>query len=1435
MLVSIVLVLESLIQLLASLLALRLLRVTGWRWAWSLIAFALFLMVLRRGLPIFAANHIHLASGTLGYELLGLAISVLLAIGLWKFSPYFIDARNTASDLARSNESLMSNNLVLNTTNDELNATTEELEAACCNLEKSTAELRNSERALAEAQRMAEIGSWELDIATGTAKWSANMYRVMDVEPGDPAVRTVEYFAEHLVHPADRERVLGILQAAVANSQSYEVQYRITWRDGSEHFIHARGEPVPPVAGQPAKMRGTLQDFTAARRIEAALETLNEQLSGTNEELNATNEELGATNQELATTNENLRATAEELEAAYSDLEKSTAELHSSENKYRTLMENLPQKIFVKDRNSVFVNANSNFAADMGLPLEQLIGTTDYDYYPADLADKYCADDRRIMDQGRTVELEERYLKDGQLLWIQTVKTPFHNEDGEIVGIQGIFWDITERKQAELALKESRDKLDAALASMTDAVFISDTAGNFIEFNDAFASFHKFQNKEECAKTFAEYPDLLDVFMNTGELAPVEMWAVPRALRGEVGVNVEYSLRRKDTGDKWVGSYSFAPIRDEAGAIVGSVVVGRDITEYKHSQQALLTAMERLKLAQLAANTGVWDWNVVTGEIEWTEQMFRLFGLDQAADPASFNAWKQTLHPDDALAAELKIMQALQDQTELENEYRVLLPGGQLRWIFSAGRGIYDPAGKPVRMIGTCVDITARKLAEEELVTLNEQLSSTNEELSATNEELAVTNQELHATSKELESAYGELEQTNDQLQVSETRYRRLFESAKDGILILDAETGIVVDVNPFITQLLGYSREQIEGKHIWDLGVFKDIAASEDHFLELQRQEFVRYEDLPLETAAGRRIAMEFVSNVYLVNGQKVIQCNIRDISERVEAAAQLRQSEEEYRILYSSSQDALMTFAPPTWGFTSGNQSALAMFEAENLEEFTANSPVSLSPVRQPDGRFSADVSKEMVEQALRDGFAHFEWVHKRLSGEEFPADVLLTRLERDGSPFIQATVRDLTEKRALQASVAQSDRLATMGMLAAGVAHEINNPLTYVLYNNECLVEELPKVASVMQRCYSGLREHIGEEGLSQIVGGSEGTSWPDKLDELVSFAREASQGTRRIKEIVRSLGAFSRVEQNDLTRIDMNYSIECAINMAHNEIKYRARLVKNLGLLPAVMATEGKLSQVFLNLLINAAHAIDSGDMHNDCITIRTWAMDSNVFAEVADTGKGISPEHLKHIFDPFFTTKEVGAGTGLGLAISKSIITSFGGDIQAESPEGMGARFIVRLPAALAVQEQLGINPAPAPHVVTTKGRLMVVDDEEAIRVMLERALLKEHQVVCAASGDAARGILQQDGAFDLILCDLMMPGISGMELHEWLVTHNPTLANKMVFLTGGVFTPSASEYLARVGNLKIEKPFDMYELKHLVMEKVLQNQSSGQPASGGAR
>ena len=520
---------------------------------------------------------------------------------------------------------------------------------------------------------------------------------------------------------------------------------------------------------------------------------------------------------------------------------------------------------------------------------------------------------------------------------------------------------------------------------------------------------------------------------------------------------------------------------------------------------------------------------------------------------------------------------------------------------------------------------------------------------------------------------------------------------------------------------------------------------------------------------------------------------------------------------MMFETSRDALMTLAPPDWRFISGNSAAIATFAARDESDFVTRSLWHYSPERQPDGSVSAEKARAMIQTAMDEGFHFFMWTFERPSGEKFVATVLLTRMELDGQPLLQATVRDETQMKRLEAVLGQADRLASMGMLAAGVAHEINNPLVYVLYNVESLSQDLPIVSAAVKRCASALRNAVGDVQFAETVG--EDARWlqPSLLDDVVDRAREALAGTRRIKIISKALGTFSRVESVERAGVDLNYAIECAITMAFNEIKYRARLVKDLGQVPSVWGSEGKLSQVFLNLLINAAHAIDEGRVESNRITIRSWAAGSDAYVEVEDTGKGIPPKNLSHIFEPFFTTKPMGMGSGLGLAICRSIIADFGGDIRVESQVARGTRFVIRLPLPANAPEAVRTRPlTEAVQVSPLRGRILVVDDEEMILRTMARLLGQEHEVVTATSGEGGRAILERDQAFDVILCDLMMPEMTGMELHQWLSRHHPVLAEQLVFITGGAFTPLASEYLVGVRNRKLEKPIEAAALKRLV-------------------
>jgi len=265
--------------------------------------------------------------------------------------------------------------------------------------------------------------------------------------------------------------------------------------------------------------------------------------------------------------------------------------------------------------------------------------------------------------------------------------------------------------------------------------------------------------------------------------------------------------------------------------------------------------------------------------------------------------------------------------------------------------------------------------------------------------------------------------------QVSELRYRRLFETAKDGILLIDYKTGMILDVNQFLIDLLDYSKKDFLEKHLWEVGVFKDIAASKDNFETLQKKKYVRFEDLPLVTKRGTRVDVEFVANAYAVDGSTIIQCNIRDITERKKAEKRFLEEKmaekNKYRGLFETSRDAIMTIEPPSWNFTSGNSATLKMFKTKSEAKFISYPPWKLSPPLQPDGSKSSEKAREMIKIAMEKGSNLFEWTHRTIDGKEFFAEVYLSRVSANGEYFVQAIVRDITEQKRMQHELFEAEK--------------------------------------------------------------------------------------------------------------------------------------------------------------------------------------------------------------------------------------------------------------------------------------------------------------------------------------------------------------------------------------------------------------------------
>ncbi len=403
-----------------------------------------------------------------------------------------------------------------------------------------------------------------------------------------------------------------------------------------------------------------------------------------------------------------------------------------------------------------------------------------------------------------------------------------------------------------------------------------------------------------------------------------------------------------------------------------------------------------------------------------------------------------------------------------------------------------------------------------------------------------------------------------------------------------------------------------------------------------------------------------------------------------------------------------------------------------------------------------------------------------------------------------------RTRTEARLLWA-----DRMASMGTLAAAVVHELNNPLGVAMANLGFALEELSALETAL----------VAGDGEGSVELAARLAQARAQVVAIAEALQEARQGGERARLVVRDLRTFSRADDDHREMLDVRRVLESSINMAYGEIRNRARLVKDYGPIPPVGGSEGRLGQVFLNLLLNAAQAIREGDVDHHCIRVVTRTDEQGrCVVEVSDTGDGIAPENLPHVFEPFFTTKQK-TSTGLGLSICQSVVAALGGEIAVESGPGRGSTFRVVLPPCSADPSARAPDAQSAPVSPPQRGRVLVIDDEPMMARAVQRLLDGEHDVLVTSDPLGAVEQVRRGARFDAILCDLMMPAMSGMDVYEAIARVEMEQARRMVFMTGGAFTPRAARFLETVANPRIEKP-----LEHAALRAVLRTQMADRPA-----
>ena len=447
-------------------------------------------------------------------------------------------------------------------------------------------------------------------------------------------------------------------------------------------------------------------------------------------------------------------------------------------------------------------------------------------------------------------------------------------------------------------------------------------------------------------------------------------------------------------------------------------------------------------------------------------------------------------------------------------------------------------------------------------------------------------------------------------------------------------------------------------------------------------------------------------------------------------------------------------------------------------------------------PDDR--AQVAELFRRVGQADPEAGTEVIEMRMRGADGSwraCEISAIRVDLGGAPTVVTSSRDVTERKRMRAKLILSDRMASLGTLAAGIAHEINNPLAYVAGNLEVVAETFQAT-----ECQPSKAACI----------------------ELLAAIDDARDGAERVRKIVQGLRSFSRSEDEKRAPLVLADVLEAAIRLTGNELRHRAQLVRELGPVPLVVADDGRLTQVFINLLVNAAHAIPEGHSDDHRITVRTRTDEAGrAVVEVADTGKGMPPEVAARVFDPFFTTKDVGEGTGLGLSICHGIVSGLGGQISIDSTPGHGTVVRVVLPPKID-DVVLAAASAPASEPVSRgdgkrRHRVMLVDDEPQVALSMERLLRNDYDITTAVCGKDALALIARGARFDAIVSDVMMPNMTGIELIEKLQRIAPDQAQRVILLSGGAFTPQTRQRLAQLDAPQLAKPVAAKELRDCVL------------------